>query len=456
MDKSQDVIVNFLKTYGFVYPDSEIYGGLANAWDYGPLGVLLKNNIKSLWWREFVTKLPNSYGLDSAIINNPKTYVASGHLANFSDPLIDCKACKMRFRADKLLEEKGVSASESLPSDKLYELIVENQIVCPNCGKMEWTPIRKFNLMFKTFIGVTEDTTSTVYLRPETCQPIFTNFNNIVRTTRAKLPFAVCQIGKSFRNEITPSNFIFRTREFEQMEIEYFTYPERSMDDFNIWIERIKKFLFETLGFRHHYVCFHEIPDGERAFYSQRTIDIEYKYPFGQKELWGCAHRGNYDLTQHSTHSNKDLCYVEADGTKVIPHVIEPSVGCDRLMYAIICEKYDIEKLEDGDEREVLHLPVSLAPYKVAILPLVNKLKEKAETIYHKLLDKNISCTFDTSGSIGKRYRRQDAIGTPYCITIDFDTLEKNTITIRERDSMKQETINLDTINEFINSKINI
>jgi len=447
---SQEKIVNFLKQYGFVFPDSEIYGGLANAWDYGPLGVLFKNNLKALWWKEFVTKVSNSVGLDCAIINNPKTYVASGHLANFSDPLIDCKACKQRFRADKLLEEKGISASESLTNEKLMELIKENHIVCPNCGKSDWTDIRKFNLMFKTYIGVTEDTSSTVYLRPETCQPIFTNFMNVVRTSRQKLPFSICQIGKSFRNEITPGNFVFRTREFEQMEIEYFTYPQQSMQDFDNWIKKIKWFLEELLLIDPKNLNYHEIPDDERAFYSKKTIDIEYHFPFGLKELWGCAHRGTHDLSSHSRVSGHDLYYLEPDGTKIVPEVVEPSVGCDRLFYAIVCDKYEVETLENGEEREVLHLIYELSPYKVAILPLSNKLEEKANEIYNMVASKGISCTYDTSGSIGKRYRRNDAIGTYYCLTVDFDTQNDNCVTLRNRDTMKQERVKIDDLFNYL------
>lgn len=446
----QEEIVQFLKNYGFIYPDSEIYGGLSNAWDYGPVGVLLKNNLKNVWWTEFVTKTKNAVGLDCAIINNPKTYIASGHLANFSDPLIDCKYCKQRFRADKLLEEKNISASESMSNEHLLDLIKQNNIVCPNCGKMEWTPIKKFNLMFKTFIGVTEDTLNTVYLRPETCQPIFTNFANVVRTSRMKLPFSICQIGKSFRNEISPGNFIFRTREFEQMEIEYFTHSEQSMDDFEMWLKKIKNFLFNTLEMDEKNFVFHNIPDGERAFYSKKTIDIEYAFPFGTKELWGLAHRGTYDLEQHIKHSNADLTYFDPNTNKrTIPEVIEPSVGLDRLFYAIICDKYSIEKVND-EEREVLHLPFNLAPYKVSVLPLANKLSAQSEEIFNMLLNNNISSNYDSSGSIGKRYRRADAIGTPFCVTIDFDTEKDGCVTIRNRDSMKQERIKIENILNFI------
>ncbi|GMO14650.1 MAG: glycine--tRNA ligase [Mycoplasmoidaceae bacterium] len=454
---NQDKIVTFLKTYGFVFSNSEIYGGLANAWDYGPLGVLLKNNLKNLWWKEFVTKIQNSVGLDSAILSNARVWKASGHLAGFSDPLLDCKDCKQRFRADKLIEEfvPKAKVTENTSLIELNKIIKDNKVKCPNCHSLNFTDVRKFNLMFKTYMGVTEDSTSTLYLRPETCQSIFVDFNQIARTSRQKLPFSVCQIGKAFRNEITPGNFIFRTREFEQAEIEYFTKEQDAMKDFEMWLKREQDFLLKTIGINKKNIKLLEVPKDELAHYSKRTVDILYNFPHGFSELWGCAHRGVHDLTSHMNESKKDLSYTDpTSGEKIIPNVIEPSVGVDRLMYAIVCDMYDIEMV-DKEEREVLRLPISLAPYKFAVLPLSNKLDKDAHKLFETIVDKGISCAYDASGSIGKRYRRQDAIGTPYCITFDFDSLEKKTITVRNRDSMKQETIKISDLNKYIFEKLN-
>lgn len=450
----QEQIVNFLKNYGFIFPGSEIYNGLANSWDYGPLGVLLKNNLKSLWWREFVTKNPQAVGLDSSILLNPNVWKTSGHVANFSDPLIDCKKCGQRFRADKLIEEncKNINVSESTSLAKLKEIIDENNIKCPCCGSKEWTDVRKFNLMFRTFQGVTEDSSSVIYLRPETAQGIFINFSQIQRTTRLKLPFCVCQIGKAFRNEITPGNFIFRTREFEQMEIEYFCKPEQSADIFEQMIGKIKHFLLKTIGLNEKDIKLSEHKKEELSHYSSRTIDFQFNFPHGFSELWGLANRTNFDLSSHMKESKKDLTYLDqTTNEKIIPHVVEPSVGCDRLLYAIVCEKYEIEK-NNEDEREVLRLPYCLSPYKIAVLPLTNKLKEESKKIYLDLINNNISCTTDeSSASIGKKYRRQDAIGTYFCITIDNETINDKKVTIRNRDNMKQERIDINSIIEYIN-----
>ncbi|MDR2462054.1 MAG: glycine--tRNA ligase [Mycoplasmataceae bacterium] len=464
MKNNQDDIVNFLKKYGFIFQGSEIYGGLANSWDYGPIGVLLKNNLKSLWWREFVTKNPEAVGLDSAIILNPKVWDASGHLANFSDPLIDCKKCCQRFRADKLIEEnvKNASVTEASPLDELKKCIVDNHIKCPACGSQDWTDIRKFNLMFKTFQGVTEDALTTLYLRPETAQGIFINFANVQRTTRMKLPFAVCQIGKAFRNEITPGNFIFRTREFEQMEIEYFCFPEQSSEIFDKEINVIKNFLENILNFDKKNLIFKEHKKEELSHYSSKTIDVQYNFPHGFSELWGIANRTNFDLTTHMKKSGTNLSYLDSNtNNKIVPYVVEPSVGLDRLFYAIVCEKYKNEKIENKnveekeETREILKLPFVLSPYKIAILPLMSKHKEDAKKVFLSVIDKNISAILDDSSvSIGKKYRRQDAIGTPFCATFDDSTIKNHTITIRNRDTMKQVSIDIDDLIEFINKNI--
>lgn len=452
MKLTQDQIVNYLKNYGFVFASSEIYNGLANSWDYGPLGVLLKRNIKQLWWNEFVIKQPNVVGLDSSIILNPTVWKASGHLTNFSDPLIDCKKCKSRFRADKLIEQNVPNAQvgDNTPFEQLEKIITDNHIKCPNCGAQEWTNIRKFNLMFKTFQGVTEDSAATLYLRPETAQGIFINFMNVQRSLRMKVPFGIGQIGKAFRNEITPGNFIFRTREFEQMELEYFCVPSESEKDFEFWLTNIQNFLFNVIKLTPDNVRMYEHPKNDLSHYSKRTIDFEFNFPHGFSELWGIANRTDYDLKSHMNESKVNLMYLDPKtNERYVPYVIEPSVGVERMFYAIICNFYTIEQLEN-DSRELLKLPYALAPFKAAILPLTNKLNDQAKQIYIKLLNSNISCTFDTSGSIGKRYRRQDAIGTPFCITFDFDSLDHDDVTIRHRDSMKQERIKISELTSFI------
>lgn len=444
---SQETIINHLKSTGFVYQNSEIYGGLSNSWDFGILGALVKNNLKNLWINFFITQQKNMHLLDTNIILNSDVWKASGHIANFSDPLIDCKKCKNRFRADKLIEQcTNENINESTPEDKLMDIINSQKISCPNCKNIDWTQIRKFNLMFKTQIGVVEDKTSEVYLRPETAQGIFINFKNILRTSRNKLPFGVGQIGKSFRNEITPSNFIFRTREFEQMEIEYFVNEVDEDKWFDFYENKIKTFLFDILKIKKENISIINYSKEELAHYSKKTIDFFYDFPHGKSELWGLANRGVFDLTQHETLSKKDMQYLDqVNNQKYYPVVIEPSVGVERLIYALFIDAYNEEMV--GDEvRIVMKLSENIAPYKIAVLPLANKLSEQAEKIFEEILTKNISATFDTSGSIGKRYRRQDSIGTPYCITVDFDTANDNSVTIRERDSMKQIRIKFNEI----------
>lgn len=459
-DKSrfnQSDIVNYLKKYGFVYPNSEIYNGLANAWDFGNLGSLLKKNIKDLWTDFFIFSEKNMILLDSSIIYNSDVWKASGHLSNFSDPLVDCKECKNRFRADKLIEEfTNINISENCDFDKMYNILIDEKIKCPNCQKINWTNIRNFNLMFKTFQGVVENDLSILYLRPETAQGIFVNFKNLLRTSRQKIPFGVGQIGKAFRNEITPGNFIFRTREFEQMEIEYFVHKNDAEKSFSFFEKKIGIFLTKMCNFNKDSLRIYNHPKESLSHYSSKTIDYEYNFPHGWGELCGLADRGNYDLTVHQNLSKKDLTYLDPmSNEKYLPNVIEPSLGVERLFYAIICEHYDIETLKDGETREILRLPIKLSPYKLAILPLVGKLKDSAIELFDSLLKKyKISIDFDASGTIGKRYRRQDAIGTKYCLTFDFDSIEKNTITIRERDSMKQESINIGDLDKFILEKI--
>ena len=451
---TQEEIVNYLKNYGFVFPSSEIYSGLANAWDYGPLGVLLKNNIKKLWWDKFVTSEENIYGLDSSIILNPLVWKASGHIENFTDPLIDCKECKNRFNAEKLINSlnlKGIKVNESTDLKLLDKIINDNKIVCPICGKFNWTPTRRFNLLFQTYQSVINDEKNKLYLRPETAQGIFINFNSIQRTTRSKIPFGVAQIGKVFRNEITPGNFIFRTREFEQMELEFFCEPKTDNQWFENYLDKIEKFLTNDLGIKKENIKLDEHDKDDLSHYSTRTVDFSFNFPHKWSELWGIANRTDYDLKAHSKLSNTSLEYFDPiKNEKFVPYVIEPSVGIERLFYAIICNSYEIEKLEKDEERIVLRLPYKLAPYKIAFLPLTNKLKDEAHKLYLKTIKNNISCIFDTTGTIGKKYRRQDAIGTKYCVTIDFDYLENKTFTIRERDSMKQKRINYDELLEII------
>ena len=443
--KSMDTIVALAKGRGFVYPGSEIYGGLANSWDYGPLGVELKNNIKRAWLKKFVQECPYNVGLDSAILMNPETWVASGHLGGFSDPLMDCKSCKTRHRADKLIEdyvaENGLSDNPAAMSDEeMMQYIKDKGIACPNCGSRDFTDIRKFNLMFKTFQGVTEDSTSTLYLRPETAQGIFVNFKNIARTTRKKIPFGVAQIGKSFRNEITPGNFIFRIREFEQMELEFFCKPGTDLEWFEYWRAYCRKWLLD-LGINEEHLRLRDHDKDELCFYSKATTDFEFLFPFGWGELWGIADRTDYDLTQHSEHSGQPMDYFDPEtNEKYIPYVIEPSLGADRVLLAFLCDAYDEETDEKGDVRTVMHFHPALAPFKAAVLPLSKKLSEKATEIYSEL-SKDFMIDFDDSGSIGKRYRRQDEIGTPICITYDFDSIEDNCVTVRDRDTMEQKRI---------------
>ncbi len=459
MINNMEKIVGFCKERGIIFPGSEIYGGLSNTWDFGPLGVEIKNNVKEEWHKAFVQKCKYNVGLDAAILMNPEVWKASGHLSNFSDPLMDCKECNTRHRADKLIEEymfqNGIDGvADGWSFDKMQKYIIDNNIVCPNCGKLNYTEIRKFNLMFKTFQGVTEDSTSEIYLRPETAQGIFVNFKNTLRSTRRKLPMGIAQIGKAFRNEITPGNFIFRTREFEQMELEFFFDPEDGKDWFEYWKKYCKDWLLdhnmteENIRFRNH-------TKEELSHYSTGTADIEYLFPFGWGELWGVANRTNYDLTQHENSSKESMKVRREDGTEFIPHVIEPSVGCDRVLLALLCDAYNEEELENGDTRTVLKLDRRLAPYKVAVLPLSKKLGEKADEVYAMVADKFMT-TYDETASIGKRYRRQDEIGTPYCVTVDFETLEDNMVTVRDRDTMEQDRIEISKLCDYLDEKLKL
>ena len=455
---TMDKIVGLCKSRGYVYPGSEIYGGLANTWDYGPLGVELKNNIKKAWMKKFVQESKYNVGLDAAILMNPEVWVASGHVGNFSDPLIDCKECKTRHRADKLIEEWAHEQGKDMIADgmsdeQLINFIKENHIPCPNCGKENFTDIRKFNLMFKTFQGVTEDSKSEIYLRPETAQGIFVNFKNVMRTTRRKLPMGIAQIGKAFRNEITPGNFTFRTREFEQMELEFFCKPGTDLEWHKYWKEFCENWLL-SLGMKKENIRLRDHSPQELSHYSNGTTDIEFTFPFGWGELWGIADRTNYDLKQHMEHSKEDMTYLDPEtNEKYIPYCIEPSLGCDRVALAFLCNAYDEEEIAEGDVRTVLHLHPALAPYKVAVLPLSKKLSEKAEEIYSSL-SKKFMCDYDEAGSIGKRYRREDEIGTPYCVTIDFDTLDDNCVTIRDRDTMEQIRVKIDELEAWIQEKV--
>ena len=459
-EKTMDKVVALCKNRGFVYAGSEIYGGLANTWDYGPLGVEFKNNVKKAWWKKFVQENPYNVGLDSAILMNPQVWVASGHVATFNDPLIDCKSCKSRHRADKLIEdwnhEQGITdvIVEAMDNDGMMAYIREKGIVCPDCGKSDFTDVRKFNLMFKTFQGVNEDTAATVYLRPETAQGIFVNFLNIQRTTRRKLPFGVCQIGKSFRNEITPGNFTFRTREFEQMELEFFCEPGTELEWFDYWKNYCRKWL-DDLGMKPENIRMRDHEQEELSHYSNATTDFEYLFPFGWGELWGVADRTDYDLKQHTDHSGKNMEYMDpVTNEKFIPYCVEPSVGVDRLVLAFLCDAYDEEELEGGDVRTVLRLHPALAPFKVAVMPLQkNKLGDQAKELYAKL-SKKFRCDYDETGSIGKRYRRQDEIGTPYCICVDFDTAETGNVTVRDRDTMQQEVVPVAELVSWLEKKL--
>ncbi len=456
--KTMDKIVALCKTRGFIFPGSEIYGGLANSWDYGPLGVEFKNNVKKAWWKKFVQESRYNVGLDSAIIMNPEAWVASGHVGGFSDPLMDCKGCKARHRADKLIEEYAfANGTDDNPASWTFEemaaFIKEKGIVCPDCGGKDFTDIKKFNLMFKTFIGVTEDSTNTVYLRPETAQGIFVNFNSVQRSMRKKLPFGVCQIGKSFRNEITPGNFVFRTREFEQMELEFFCKPGTDLEWFNYWKNFCHQWLLD-LGMKDENLRLRDHDPEELCFYSKATTDFEFLFPFGWGELWGVADRTDYDLGQHQTHSGKDCTYFDQEtGEHYIPYVVEPSLGADRVSLAFLVDAYDEEELAEGDVRTVLHLHPALAPVKAAVLPLSKKLSEKALELYDEL-SREFNVDFDETGSIGKRYRREDEIGTPFCITYDFETENDGCVTVRDRDTMEQVRLPISEVKAYIAERL--
>lgn len=453
-EKTMEKVVALCKARGFVYPGSEIYGGLSNTWDYGPLGVEFKNNVKRAWWKKFVQESPYNVGLDSAILMNPQTWVASGHVGDFSDPLMDCKACKTRHRADKLIEDTGVNPA-GWSFEQMSDYIKANKIVCPECGACDFTDIRKFNLMFKTFQGVTEDAKNELYLRPETAQGIFVNFPNIQRTTRRKIPFGVCQIGKSFRNEITPGNFTFRTREFEQMELEFFCKPGTELEWFSYWKDYCHKWLL-SLGMRDENLRLRDHEQKELSHYSNATTDFEYLFPFGWGELWGVASRTNFDLTQHQNTSGKSLEYFDqTTNEKYLPYVVEPSLGADRVALAFLCDAYDEEVVdaEKNDTRVVMHLHPALAPMKAAILPLSKKLSEGAMKV-HDLLAKRFMVEYDDAGSIGKRYRRQDEIGTPMCVTYDFDSETDGCVTVRDRDTMEQIRLPIDELTAFIEKRL--
>lgn len=457
---AMDTIVSLAKSRGFVYPGSEIYGGLANTWDYGNLGVELKNNVKRAWWKKFIQESKHNVGIDCAILMNPQTWVASGHLSGFSDPLMDCRECHERFRADKLIEdfasEHGIALDGSVDGwtkEKMESFVSEQRIPCPSCGKHNFTGIRQFNLMFKTFQGVTEDAKDAVYLRPETAQGIFVNFKNVQRTSRKKLPFGIGQIGKSFRNEITPGNFTFRTREFEQMELEFFCKPGTDLEWFRYWKDYCKNWLL-TLGLPEKMLRARDHDKEELSFYSKATTDLEFLFPFGWGELWGIADRTDYDLSRHQETSGQDMSYFD-DETKdhYIPYVIEPSLGADRVTLAFLCAAYDVEELEGGEERTVLRFHPAIAPVKIGVLPLSKKLSEGAEKICTEL-SRRWYCEYDDRGNIGKRYRRQDEIGTPYCVTYDFDSEEDGCVTVRERDSMQQVRLPIASLPEYFEEKL--
>ncbi len=456
-DFTMNEIVSLAKNRGIIFPGSEIYDGLANTWDYGPVGTEMKNNVKRAWWKKFVQESPTNVGLDAAILMNPKTWVASGHVGGFNDPLMDCKSCKTRFRADQLIEDymkenNCVEPIEGWDNDKLVEYIEEKQIPCPNCGEHDFTGIREFNLMFKTHQGVTEDSSTELYLRPETAQGIFVNFKNVQRATRKKIPFGIGQIGKSFRNEITPGNFTFRTREFEQMELEFFCEPGTDLEWFDYW----KKFALdwlEGLGMTAENVRFRDHSPEELSHYSNATTDVEYLFPFGWGELWGIADRTDFDLTQHQNTSGKDLSYTDTkSGEKYIPYVIEPSLGVDRMFLAFLCDAMKKEEV-NGEIRNVMKIHPALSAYKAAVLPLSKKLSDKAQEVYAKL-SKDLNIDYDETGSIGKRYRRQDEIGTPLCVTIDFDTLEDGAVTVRDRDTMEQVRLPIEEVKDYIEEKV--
>ncbi len=457
VEKSMEKIVALAKNRGFVYPGSEIYGGLANAWDYGPLGVELKNNVKKAWWSKFIQQSPYNVGVDCAILMNPQVWVASGHVGGFSDPLIDCKDCKTRHRADKLIEDWNkennlTTAVDGWTNEQLMAYIKDKGVKCPGCGSANFTDIRKFNLMFKTFQGVTEDSKSEIFLRPETAQGIFVNFKNVQRTTRKKIPFGIGQIGKSFRNEITPGNFTFRTREFEQMELEFFCEPGKDLEWFDYWKNFCYNWL-KSLDMKEESLKMRDHGKEELSHYSNATTDIEFLFPFGWGELWGIADRTDFDLKQHMEHSRDDLSYFDpTTNEKYVPYCIEPSLGADRVALAFLCDAYDEETVAEGDVRTVLRFHPALAPIKIAVLPLSKKLGEDAYKLYESLTRKYV-CEYDEAGSIGKRYRRQDETGTPFCITFDFESLNDHSVTIRERDSMQQVRINIDELDKYFEDK---
>ncbi len=447
-EKKFDEIVTHLITSGFIYQGSEIYGGLSNSWDYGPLGVELKNKIKQYYWKKFVLESPTNVGLDASILMNPKVWEATGHVSNFSDPLIDCKKCRSRFRADNLIEELFNDVdTKKMSNDDLDKFIETHKVSCPKCGSVEFTKIRKFNMMFRTHIGVTEDKETLVYLRPEIAQAMFVNFKNVQRSMRKKLPFGIVSVGKSFRNEITPGNFTFRTREFEQMELEFFTKPGEDNKWFKYWKQYCLDFI-KSFGIKKENLRYRDHEKEELAFYSKATTDIEYKYPFGWGELLGIANRTDYDLKRHASYSGEDLSYLDSDtNTRYVPYVIEPSMGLDRIFLMVVSEAYDVEELEN-DTRIVMHIRKDLAPYQIAVLPLSKQLNDDAFELVN-VLNKHFAVTYDTTGSIGKRYRRQDAIGTPYCVTFDFDSKEDKKVTIRERDSMKQVRVKISDLVDY-------
>ena len=452
---SFDKITTHLQQTGYVYQGSQIYNGLSNTWDYGPLGAELKRNIRSMWWKKFVQESPTNVGLDAAILMNPRVWEATGHVTTFNDPMVDCKACKARHRADNLIKEQYPDVDvDAMSFEDMDEFIKTHELVCPVCGKKEFTPIRKFNMMFKTHIGVTEDSSSTVYLRPETAQGVFVNFVNVQRTMRKKLPFGICNAGKSFRNEITPGNFTFRTREFEQLEMEFFCKPNTDLEWFAYWKEYCRKFL-DSLGVKDENLRYRDHEPAELAFYSKATTDVEYNFPtLGWGEILGVADRTDYDLSRHQEFSKQDLTYFDPDtNERYVPYVIEPSMGLDRLMLMVMVDSYEEQELEGGDVRTVMHLLPALAPYKIAVLPLSKKLSEKGKEVL-SILNKHFSVTYDETGSIGKRYRRQDEIGTPYCVTVDFDTSEDQSVTIRERDSMKQVRMPIDDLVNYFSVKL--
>ncbi len=453
MDEYDKLVTHFI-TSGYYFQGSEIYGGLSNTWDYGPLGSEIKKNIKDMWWKRFVQESPTNVGIDAAILMNPKVWEATGHVSTFNDPLIDCKACKMRYKADDLISQEfpEVEASK-MSNDELMDFIHKNHVKCPNCGKEDFTDIRQFNMMFKTHIGATEDSQSAVYLRPETAQGMFVNFKNVLRTTRRKLPIGICNVGKAFRNEITPGQLTFRTREFDQMEMEFFTKPGDDLKWFDYWKGKCLDFI-EELGINQDKLRYRDHDPKELAFYSKATTDIEYLFPWGWGEIWGIADRTDYDLKRHMNYSGESLEYLDPDtNEKYIPYCIEPSVGLDRLVLMTLFDAYSEEELPDGDSRIVMHLSPAVAPYKVAVLPLSKKLEDKAKEV-HAVLSKYMTAVYDDTGSIGKRYRREDAIGTPYCVTIDFDSIEDNTVTVRDRDTMNQIRLNINELVEYLKVKI--